>query len=90
MKRLALTVAKQSIWVTCCAALWACDSSRGLPQTAIDNDGDGIVDALDAFPDDPTEWDDSDQDGLGDNAEKENGPPPSGTARQVSLRRPEA
>jgi hypothetical protein len=34
-----------------------------------DRDGDGVLDALDAFPDDPTEWADTDGDGVGDNAD---------------------
>jgi chitinase len=38
------------------------------PQIA-DRDGDGIVDAQDAFPDDPTEWVDTDGDGIGNNAD---------------------
>ncbi|WP_418642740.1 heparin lyase I family protein [Vibrio chaetopteri] len=32
-----------------------------------DSDGDGVVDAEDAFPNDPTETKDSDKDGIGDN-----------------------
>ncbi|MCW8347432.1 heparin lyase I family protein [Vibrio sp. ZSDZ65] len=32
-----------------------------------DSDGDGIVDAEDAFPNDPNEWIDTDQDGIGNN-----------------------
>lgn len=35
----------------------------------IDRDGDGVADMIDAFPDDPTEWDDSDNDGVGDNSD---------------------
>ena len=35
----------------------------------LDSDGDGIDDALDAFPNDPSEWSDSDADGIGDNAD---------------------
>ena len=35
----------------------------------VDSDGDGIPDALDAFPDDPTEQSDSDGDGVGDNTD---------------------
>lgn len=38
----------------------ACDSDR---------DGDGHVNELDAFPDDPAEWADTDGDGIGDNAD---------------------
>jgi len=34
-----------------------------------DADGDGYDDAIDAFPNDPTEWADSDGDGIGDNAD---------------------
>jgi hypothetical protein len=34
-----------------------------------DRDGDGAFDALDTFPDDPSEWSDSDQDGVGDAAD---------------------
>jgi len=36
---------------------------------SVDSDGDGIDDASDAFPNDPTEWSDSDDDGIGDNAD---------------------
>jgi hypothetical protein len=42
----------------------------GIPNASdTDNDGDGVEDALDAFPYDPAEWDDSDGDGVGDNAD---------------------
>ena len=34
-----------------------------------DTDGDGVIDAEDAFPDDPEEWLDTDEDGTGDNAD---------------------
>jgi hypothetical protein len=34
-----------------------------------DDDGDGVVDALDAFPSDPEEWIDTDDDGVGNNAD---------------------
>ena len=33
----------------------------------LDRDGDGVVDRLDAFPDDPSETLDTDADGSGDN-----------------------
>ncbi len=32
-----------------------------------DGDGDGVPDSEDTFPNDPAEWKDSDQDGIGDN-----------------------
>lgn len=56
----------------------ACDSGSGdstatEPSTAgsvnIDTDGDGIIDSLDAFPDDATESADTDGDGIGDNTD---------------------
>ena len=34
---------------------------------AADSDGDQVDDASDAFPDDPSQWDDTDGDGYGDN-----------------------
>ena len=34
---------------------------------AVDTDGDGVDDDLDAFPDNPAESADSDGDGMGDN-----------------------
>jgi len=34
-----------------------------------DSDGDGVPDSEDAFPSDPTEWDDTDGDGTGNNAD---------------------
>lgn len=36
----------------------------------IDSDGDGVTDALDAFPSDPSETMDSDGDGVGDNTDE--------------------
>jgi hypothetical protein len=40
-----------------------------LKNSGPDRDGDGVPDAFDAFPDDPTETADSDGDGVGDNAD---------------------
>ena len=37
-----------------------------------DSDGDGIADAYDVFPDDPTEWMDTDEDGIGNFADEDN------------------
>jgi hypothetical protein len=36
---------------------------------SIDTDGDGVTDDLDAFPDDPNEWEDTDGDSIGNNAD---------------------
>ncbi|MBE0523252.1 MAG: hypothetical protein IBX40_02800 [Methanosarcinales archaeon] len=44
---------------------------------APDTDGDGRRDPIDVFPDDPYDWDDSDRDGIGDNAENDAGTNPS-------------
>ena len=43
----------------------------GLAESLIlpDSDGDGVPDGEDAFPNDPAEWDDTDDDGIGNNAD---------------------
>jgi len=38
-------------------------------STDPDRDGDGVLNAADAFPDDPAEWLDTDGDGIGNNAD---------------------
>ncbi len=40
-----------------------------LLQVAVDSDGDGVPDVNDAFPSDPNEWEDTDGDGIGNNAD---------------------
>ncbi len=40
-----------------------------------DRDGDGVINTLDIFPDDSTEWQDSDFDGIGDNADPDTDAP---------------
>ena len=41
--------------------------ANGCSQSQLDADGDGIVDSVDDFPLDSTQWLDSDGDGYGDN-----------------------
>ena len=45
------------------------DIINGGGSEPLDSDGDGVVDAEDAFPFDPTETKDSDADGVGDNSD---------------------
>ena len=58
------------------ADIFYCSNSGGWPGSAIDGiipvadcDGDGVLDASDAFPDDPSETADTDLDGTGNNAD---------------------
>ena len=44
--------------------------SKGILLSS-DNDGDGVLDTVDVFPQDPTEWLDTDGDGIGNNADKD-------------------
>jgi hypothetical protein len=41
----------------------------GDPNPIQDSDGDGVIDDIDAFPNDPDEWIDTDNDGIGNNAD---------------------
>lgn len=50
-------------------AMHAHDGESTTDSEDSDRDGDGVVDDLDAFPDDPTETTDADANGVGDNAQ---------------------
>lgn len=66
-------------WLTLlaiCLLIFACSSDDAneivdpepvCPVDAIDSDGDGVCDDLDAFPVNGMEWADTDGDGIGDN-----------------------
>jgi len=43
--------------------------TKFIVQDPVDSDGDGYTDAVDAFPNDPAEWLDTDGDASGDNAD---------------------
>ena len=45
------------------------DFTLTITDNDLDTDGDSYLDAVDAFPTDPTEWEDTDGDGIGDNAD---------------------
>lgn len=45
------------------------DDQNDNNSSTTDSDGDGVMDDEDAFPDDPYEWQDTDGDGIGDNAD---------------------
>jgi len=45
------------------------DGTDPLDAESLDTDRDGIIDSLDLFPLDSTEWSDSDSDGIGNNAD---------------------
>jgi len=47
-------------------------SSSSMTRGCPDSDGDGVVDLNDPFPSEPTQWEDEDGDGVGDNPEGEN------------------
>jgi hypothetical protein len=37
----------------------------------VDDDDDGFIDTMDKFPNDPNEWSDNDDDGVGDNSDQD-------------------
>ena len=47
------------------------NGGSGGTTTNQDSDGDGIPNSKDSFPDDPNEWQDTDGDGIGDNADQD-------------------
>ena len=51
------------------SAQTGCTVVVGCAGTQADSDCDGVPDSLDAFPDDPLEWSDLDEDGIGDNSD---------------------
>ena len=52
-----------------CSLSSGSSGSGGSVGSIVDSDGDGVEDSLDAFPADPTEWTDTDNDGLGNNSD---------------------
>ena len=47
----------------------SCVTASGSSPSVSDSDGDGVEDSIDAFPNDPTEWVDTDLDGIGNNSD---------------------
>jgi hypothetical protein len=43
----------------------------GVADSDVDTDEDSVIDCIDAFPADPDEWEDTDQDGIGNNADED-------------------
>ena len=64
---LSVAAVDQVLYVT--DAIFGLQVIRGPGPDEPDTDGDGIIDFFDAFPTDPTEWQDTDGDRVGDNAD---------------------
>jgi parallel beta-helix repeat protein len=64
---LSVVVADQALYVT--DAIFGLQVIQGPAQDELDTDGDLIPNFFDAFPTDPTEWQDTDGDQVGDNAD---------------------
>ncbi|HEY5864175.1 MAG TPA: hypothetical protein VI542_01270, partial [Candidatus Tectomicrobia bacterium] len=64
---LSVVAVDQVLYVT--DAIFGLQVVRGPGPNEPDTDGDGIIDFFDAFPTDPTEWQDTDGDRVGDNAD---------------------
>ena len=47
----------------------SCVTASDSSPAVSDSDGDGLEDSIDAFPNDPTEWVDTDLDGIGNNSD---------------------
>ena len=61
--------ASTTVNITITDDLNVCSVSGGSSGSSSDGDldNDGVIDSLDAFPADPTEWTDTDADGIGNN-----------------------
>lgn len=58
------------ISVEACNPIGCYETEQSQPiLPAQDTDGDGVIDDYDPFPDDPNEWSDMDNDGIGDNSD---------------------
>ena len=64
---LSVAAVDQVLYVT--DAIFGLQVIRGPGPDEPDTDGDGIIDFFDAFPTDPMEWQDTDGDRVGDNAD---------------------
>lgn len=64
---LSVAAADRVLYVT--DAIFGLQVIRAPGPVEPDTDGDGIIDFFDAFPTDPTEWQDTDRDRVGDNAD---------------------
>ena len=64
---LSVVAVDQVLYVT--DAIFGLQVIRGPGPNEPDTDGDGIIDFFDAFPTDPMEWQDTDGDRVGDNAD---------------------
>ncbi len=57
--------------VTILASSLCSTSTTSTPSTDPDSDGDGFLDSVDAFPNDPLEWIDTDGDNIGNNSDND-------------------